>query len=269
MAGPGARLGRWKLEGVLGEGATARVFAARHVDVARRAAVKVLHAERALDPVARERFAREADAAARVRHPNVVPILDAGIEGGVAYVVMDLLEGDTLAALLAREGPLAPPRAARLGRDLAAGLAAVHARAVIHRDVKPSNVVLLPDRDSDHPVLVDFGAAWLADPAPGEALTLRGELIGTPRYMSPEQGAGAALDALRRLRARRRALRVPHGPLPLRRADVAGHAPRRCTGTLPLRASAPPRRARRHRPRRTPRHGPPSGGALSGRRGAA
>ncbi len=193
-AGTGARLGRWTLEGVLGEGATARVFAARHVDVARRAAVKVLHADRALDPVARERFAREADAAARVRHPNVVPVLDAGIEDGVAYVVMDLLEGDSLAAILGREGALAPSRAARLGRDLAAGLAAIHARGVIHRDLKPANVVLVPDGEGDHPVLVDFGAAWLTDPASGEALTLRGELLGTPRYMSPEQGAGVALD---------------------------------------------------------------------------
>jgi len=171
------------------------VFAARHIDVARKAAVKVLHGERALDPVARERFAREADAAARVRHPNVVPLLDAGVEGGVAYVVMDLLDGESLAAVLACGGPLAPARAARIGRDLASGLAAVHAQGVLHRDVKPANVVLLASPDGELPVLVDFGAAWLAAPSPGDALTHRGELIGTPRYMSPEQGAGEALDA--------------------------------------------------------------------------
>jgi serine/threonine protein kinase len=191
----GLRLGRWRLERELGEGATARVFAARHVDVARRAAVKVLHTERTLDPVARERFTREADAAARVRHPNVVPLLDAGIEDGVAYVVMDLIEGETLAAHLARHGRLAPERTVRLARDLAAGLAAVHACGIVHRDVKPSNVLLQPAGDDLVPVLVDFGAAWFADPASGGTLTLRGELIGTPAYMSPEQGAGLALDA--------------------------------------------------------------------------
>ncbi len=194
-AAPGSRLGRWRLERVLGEGATARVFAACHVDVARHVAVKVLHTERVLDPVARERFMREADALARVRHPSIVPLLDAGVEDGVAYVVMDLIEGDTLAAHLAQHGPLAPAHAARLARDLAAGLAAVHGCGVVHRDVKPANVLLQPAGAAFLPVLVDFGAAWFADPASGGTLTLRGELIGTPAYMSPEQGAGLALDA--------------------------------------------------------------------------
>jgi serine/threonine protein kinase len=192
---PGSRLGHWRLERLLGEGATARVFAARHVDVARRAAVKVLHTERTLDPVARERFLREANAAGQVRHANIVPLFDAGIDDGVAYVVMDLIDGDTLAAHLARHGPLAAERAVRITRDLAAGLAAVHACGIVHRDVKPANVLLQPSGDALVPVLVDFGAAWFADPASGGTLTLRGELIGTPAYMSPEQGAGLDLDA--------------------------------------------------------------------------
>jgi serine/threonine protein kinase len=192
---PGSRLGHWRLERLLGEGATAWVFAARHVDVARRAAVKVLHTERTLDPVARERFLREANAAGQVRHANIVPLFDAGIDDGVAYVVMDLIEGDTLAAHLTRHGPLAPERAVRITRDLAAGLASVHACGIVHRDIKPANVLLHPSGDDLVPVLVDFGAAWFADPASGGTLTLRGELIGTPAYMSPEQGAGLALDA--------------------------------------------------------------------------
>jgi len=192
----GARLGRWRLDRVLGEGATARVWAACHADLPRRAAVKVLRGGFVEDAVARLRFVREAEVVAQVRHRGVVPLFDAGIAGDQAYVVMDLIEGESLAARIERDGAMPPRHASFIVRELADALVAVHAQGVLHRDVKPANVILgRVDDGAERPVLVDFGAAHLLRSENSDApLTLRGELIGTPAYMAPEQIEGVRLD---------------------------------------------------------------------------
>ena len=195
--GEGGRLlgGRYRLLKLLGSGGMGSVYLCEHATLGRRCAVKVLHASRALDPELVERFRQEAQAASRIAHENVVEVVDFGQdEGGDLYYVMEMLEGRTLGQLMAQEGPLPVPRALALLEQLCRALQAAHARGVVHRDVKPANILVESQADGTERVkLIDFGISHV----PGaDRMTLDGEIIGTPEYMAPEQASGGEVDPL-------------------------------------------------------------------------
>jgi eukaryotic-like serine/threonine-protein kinase len=189
------RLGPYKLMKPLGQGGMGVVFLAEDTQLGRRAAVKVMRSEVAsYDPRSYERFVREARAAAAVRHDNVVTVYQVGEENGVPYLAMELLRGTTLSAYL-NKGPLPTiVSAARLGREIADGLAAAHAKGLVHRDIKPGNIWL--EAPNGRVKLLDFGLARPTDPdvSGPDRLTGSGLVVGTPGYMSPEQARGEALD---------------------------------------------------------------------------
>jgi len=168
------------VEEELASGGMGHVALARDTLLDRPVAIKVLREEKA-SAVAAERFLREARHAARLRHPNIVQVHRTGEGDGLFYYSMDYVAGETLAQVVAR-GPLPPAEVVRLGRDLLAALGAAHAEGLIHRDVKPSNIFVTPDRI----LLGDFGIAYDLDSSRTE-LTRTGELVGTPAYISPEQ----------------------------------------------------------------------------------
>jgi tetratricopeptide (TPR) repeat protein len=187
------RLGPYRLEGRLGRGGMGEVYRAFDERLDRPVAVKLIRASSAEDPRARERFRREARAAASLNHPAIVQIYDIVETPEGDAIVMELVSGGTLASLL-RSGPLDLERALRLGSEVAEGLAAAHARGLVHRDLKPENVMVT---DSGHAKILDFGLAKrLATGEPGEAsLSVAGAVLGTYRSMSPEQARGLPLDA--------------------------------------------------------------------------
>ncbi len=174
----------------LGRGGFGAVFRARDPASGREVAIKVLFAGAAAPPSARARFAREAQALARLRHPNIVAVHDAGEVDGAPFLVMDLVEGEGLDGRLRRGGPLDPLEAARVTLAVARALGHAHRVGVLHRDVKPPNV-LLP-ADGGEPRLADFGLARDLDDT--ERLTRTGVLLGTPGFCAPEQlGGGGAV----------------------------------------------------------------------------
>jgi eukaryotic-like serine/threonine-protein kinase len=188
---------RWVIEGQLGSGGHATVFLSRHIDLGHRAAIKVLHLDRcgsAVDEMV-DRFTREARIAARVRHPNVVHVHDYGdLPDGSPYFVMDLVLGEDLQERLDRDGQLEISAAVDLGLQTLAGLDALYRAGVVHRDVKPGNLMLEHGADgAAHIKLVDFGIARVAEQGK-RRLTVDGTVLGTPEYMSPEQIRGLELD---------------------------------------------------------------------------
>jgi WD40 repeat protein/tRNA A-37 threonylcarbamoyl transferase component Bud32 len=188
-AGSLGRLDHYEVLEVLGRGATGVVLKARDTKLKRLVAIKVLAPRLAARPAARARFVREAQAAAAVRDEHVVVIHAVNDEGPHPYLVMDYIDGITLEELIRQAGALEPADVVRLGVQLASGLAAAHARGVIHRDVKPGNVLL--EGEARRARLADFGLAGVADdPADGGAA-----LAGTPLFMSPEQARGEPTDA--------------------------------------------------------------------------
>ncbi|MCO5171057.1 MAG: serine/threonine protein kinase [Planctomycetes bacterium] len=176
------RYGPYEVLGELGRGGMGAVLRARHVETGAEVALKVLLDARGPEDL--ERFAREGQALARLRHPAVVPVHAAGVEGGRAWLAMDLVAGESLRARLARDGPLDGPTARRLFTRLAAALEHAHRHGVVHRDLKPDNVVIDP---LGEPRLIDFGLARVTDRT---RLTRSGDLLGTPAYMAPEQVTG-------------------------------------------------------------------------------
>jgi eukaryotic-like serine/threonine-protein kinase len=187
----GTVLGRHVLVRLLGEGGMGAVYQARHQDLGRPAALKVLHERYARSADVRLRFVREGQAAARVRHPNVVDVYDVGVEGNEPYLVMELLEGEDLSQTLAREGALSVARTADLLLPVVAAVAAAHDIGVVHRDLKPENIFLSDERGGVRPKVLDFGISKLMDPGDAQPLTGTGAFLGTPQYMSPEQAQGA------------------------------------------------------------------------------
>ena len=175
--------GRYSVGETLGRGGMGEVRAGRDLRLQRDVAIKVLGPEVAARANIRERFEAEARAAARLSHPNIVLVYDSGEHEGVPYLVMERLPGGTLADELAR-GPLPPERVRSLGVQVLAALGAAHAAGIVHRDVKPGNVLLTPDGQVK---VGDFGIAKTVD---GGDLTTTGMLLGTPAYLSPEQLAG-------------------------------------------------------------------------------
>ncbi|MGY1735787.1 serine/threonine-protein kinase [Geodermatophilus sp. SYSU D00684] len=180
--------GRYRLDGVLGRGGMGTVHAATDVALGRRVAVKVLDPAVA-DRAGTSRFRREARALAALEHPHVVSVFDVGVDAAAAWLVMPLLPGPDLQSLLGRDGPLPIADVTRYGRQAAGALAAAHAAGIVHRDVKPANLVLAADGSC---VLVDLGIARLADGGPGAApLTGTGLVLGSTPFLAPEVVAGA------------------------------------------------------------------------------
>jgi serine/threonine protein kinase len=188
--------GKYRILQKLGEGGMGVVYIANQEPIDRKVAVKVLLSSLAGDEVAVKRFEQEAKAISRMRHPNTVTIYDFGkTAAGELYIVMEYLEGETLAELLRREGEVAPDRAARIIRQACASLSEAHAAGIIHRDLKPDNLFLTSlGGELDWVKVLDFGLAKLADNETTARLTQRGKVFGTPRYMSPEQAQGLPLD---------------------------------------------------------------------------
>jgi hypothetical protein len=174
----------YELTGVLGHGVTSLVLRARHALIGRDVAIKLFRPEHALDPDA---LLGEARQAARVRHENVVELFEAGRAHRRFYFVMELVDGPTLARRLRDQGPLPIADALRMALDVARGLQAIHAAGLVHRDVKPQNILFAPDGRAK---LTDLGLACEADRAPVD-----GAIYGSPHTMSPEQAQGLAVDA--------------------------------------------------------------------------
>jgi serine/threonine-protein kinase len=193
--------GKYEIGSRLGEGGMGAVYRARRVHIGDEVAVKVLHTKFVNDETLVERFRREARAAAQLQHPNVVTIHDYGEsrgQGGFAYIVMELVRGISLRDLLKREGKLDVRRAVSLMRDICAGVGAAHRHGIVHRDIKPDNIIVIPAGDDDEAErvkVVDFGIAKLRDMTTEGTLTQAGTMVGTPFYMSPEQCKGEQLDA--------------------------------------------------------------------------
>jgi serine/threonine protein kinase len=181
--------GRYELVRPLGHGAMATVDLVRDLELDRPVALKRLAENLARDDDLRRRFLREARLAARLSHPNVVRVFDVGEDGGRPFIAMEYVEGETLAELLARRGPLPPGEVARLGMQACAALAAAHAAGLVHRDVKPQNLIFGSDGVLR---LGDFGIAVGHD---GTELTLAGTVLGTAGYLAPEQARGEQVSA--------------------------------------------------------------------------
>jgi len=184
----GTVLAGFRIEERIGRGGMSVVYRADHIRLKRKVALKLLSPELAEDDAFRERFLRESQLAASLDHPNVVPIYDAGEAEGVLYIAMRYVEGTDLKALLRREGALPPERAVGLAAQVAAALDAAHERGLVHRDVKPSNVLLAGRAGKEHCYLADFGLSTsvsdrsaLADPR---------QIVGTIDYVAPEQIRG-------------------------------------------------------------------------------
>ena len=197
MLAAGTRLGPYEIASPLGAGGMGQVYKARDTRLDRTVAIKVLAADIAADPAFRERFEREARAISGLDHVHICALYDVGTEDGTDFLVMQFLDGETLAARLGR-GPMPQDEAIRCGSQIAGALAAAHRRGIVHRDLKPANVMLTKGGVK----LLDFGIATLAEssqatpgPTRTNPLTGRGLLLGTLQYMSPEQLEGRAADA--------------------------------------------------------------------------
>lgn len=179
------RIGRYDIERLIGAGGMGVVLKGFDTELHRVVAIKVMLPQLATSAAARRRFAREAQAAAAVVHEHVIPIYNVETEGDLPYLVMQFVPGHSLQTRVDEHGPLAVKEVLRLARQAASGLAAAHAQGVVHRDVKPANILL--EESVDRVLLSDFGLARTVDDA---TLTRTGTLAGTPHYMSPEQAGG-------------------------------------------------------------------------------
>ncbi len=184
--------GRYRIDGLLGEGGMARVFDAFDERLERRAAVKILRAETRALPGMRERFQQEALIAARLIHPHIVAVLDFGEDHASSYLVMERLPGTTLRDEIVARGPLSTQRVMLVMAETLDALAAAHARWVLHRDIKPSNILL---QQNGHTKITDFGIAKSfdiqTDPnLPADDMTMSGVVLGTPGYVAPERRSG-------------------------------------------------------------------------------
>jgi serine/threonine-protein kinase len=191
----GQRFGNYRAISLLGEGGMGAVYLAEHPDIGRKVAVKVLRSEYSRDAQLLGRFLNEARAANAIRHPNIIEILDSGITAeGISYLVMELLEGESLASRLRRLGSLALPNALEFAYQTASAVGAAHRKGIVHRDLKPDNLFVVPDENDpsrERMKVLDFGIAKLQVHAMGDSVKTRtGTLMGTPVYMSPEQAMG-------------------------------------------------------------------------------
>jgi len=182
------KFGRYEIVREIGHGAMGVVYEALDPTIGRKVALKAIRFDgigTTADEAAR-RFKNEARAAGGLNHPNIVTVYDAGEDSGVLYLAMELIEGPTLDALLRTRRTIAPPQAVDIVRQICAGLDFAHGRGIVHRDIKPANILLASHGPAK---ITDFGIARA-----GEAMTITGQVVGTPNYMSPEQVLGRTLD---------------------------------------------------------------------------
>ena len=191
----GEALGNYTITAKLGSRTMGVVFRAEHVRIARTAAIKVLVPELARNESALQRFFTEARATSLIRHPGIVDVFDCDVEEGRAYIVMEHLDGETLADRLRRTDRMPCAAACEIARQVAEAIGAAHDRDIVHRDLKPENIFLVRDpADADKVAAVkvlDFGIAKLLAADPSARLTMRGMVLGTPEYMAPEQCGGS------------------------------------------------------------------------------
>src|SRR5580692_7468673 len=181
---------RYELTHLIARGGMAQVYRARDRQLDRPVALKVLFPELSVDRAFVERFRREAQAAANLSHPNIVPVFDWGEDNGAYFIVMEFIDGRPLSAVLRESGPLPPRQIASVGASVAAALAFAHRHGVVHRDVKPGNVLITADGEVK---VTDFGIARAMNTE--ESLTQTGAVMGTAAYFSPEQAEGHGVDA--------------------------------------------------------------------------
>ncbi|MDB5072431.1 MAG: Serine/threonine protein kinase [Candidatus Eremiobacteraeota bacterium] len=188
--------GKYRVDAEIGAGGMATIYRATRLHIGDVVAIKVLHSELLRDPQFADRFRREAQAAARLKHPNVVAIYDFGVStDGVIYLVMELIEGRNLRAVIRDQGPLPAALAAEIIRQVCAALTAADRQHIVHRDLKPANIAVEDSLDGPRVKLLDFGIASLRGGGTVANLTQTGTLLGTPAYMSPEQCLGEEIDA--------------------------------------------------------------------------
>ncbi|MCS6900301.1 MAG: serine/threonine protein kinase [Polyangiaceae bacterium] len=190
---PGDVLARkYRLQEPLGEGNMAVVWVAQNVALETRVAVKILKASLAADPRVVARFRQEAKATAAIAHKNIVQVYDYGVTNwGAPFIVMELLQGETLAQRLRKQGPLPPEEAVRVLMRVMKGVTVAHAKGIIHRDLKPENVFLVREENgSERPKVLDFGVSFVARSSNDDRLTKAGGIIGTPSYLPPEAVEG-------------------------------------------------------------------------------
>ena len=188
---PGAELGpRFRIESLIGQGGMGRVYKASDKELGRVVALKVLLPDLTGDPAATQRFKQELLLASKISHKNILRIHDLGEADGVKFISMAYVEGEDLHQLLTKQHPLPIDRAARIARQLCEALEAAHSEGVVHRDLKPQNILMGKD---DHVYVSDFGLAKSLE-ASLAGMTRTGAFLGTPRYMSPEQVEGQPVD---------------------------------------------------------------------------
>lgn len=190
-------LSKYRIERRLGTGGMCIVYEAEHVLMGKRVAIKVLRPEFAADPAISQRFEQEARAASRIHHPNAINVMDVGTTADHSpFIVMEFVDGRTLDTVIREEGPLRPERAANILRQAAGAVEAAHSAGIIHRDIKPQNILISSVDGQDWVKVVDFGVSKiLEDRDRSPSLTAANFIVGTPRYMSPEQCEGARIDA--------------------------------------------------------------------------
>ncbi|MER5733578.1 serine/threonine-protein kinase [Streptomyces sp. NPDC002138] len=191
----GKQIAGYRIERMIGRGGMAVVYCAKDLRLDRMVALKLIAPERVRDEVFRRRFAHESRVAARIDHPHIVPVFEAGETEGVLYIAMRYVVGLDLRGLLDRDGPLPVTAAVRIAAQVASALDAAHEHELVHRDVKPANILIAAGTDSDHPehaYLTDFGLTKKSLSLSG--FTTAGEFVGTLDYMAPEQIAGRPVD---------------------------------------------------------------------------
>jgi len=187
--------GKYRLDARIGAGGMATVFRATRLLIGDSVAVKILHAEQLREPQAAERFRREAQAAPRLKHPNSVAIYDFGVsDAGMVYLVMEFVEGQNLRSLVKEQGPLFPSGAGEILAQICGALNEAHEQHVVHRDIKPDNILVTTTPTGVRVKVLDFGIARISDTSSLGNLTQTGSVMGTPHYMSPEQCLGEELD---------------------------------------------------------------------------
>jgi serine/threonine-protein kinase len=186
---------RYRVVAPIGRGAMGVVYRAEHVQISKVMAIKLLHRELQQNPENVARFHREAESASRLNHPNTVHVFDFGrTRSGSLYLVMEYVDGDDLAKVIDKEGPMPFGRVAFLCAQVAGSVADAHAAGIVHRDLKPENIVVTEGRDGETAKVLDFGLAKLFEGTVEAQVTSSGTIVGTPYYMSPEQIQGQELD---------------------------------------------------------------------------
>src|SRR5215475_8963474 len=180
--------GRYRLEAKLGSGGMSTVYLGRDQTLDREVAIKVMHREMSEQADQLERFRQEARAVAKLSHPNVVTVIDAGEDGGYPYIVFEYVEGETLKQRIAREGALDPQEAIAYAIEIARGLSMAHARNMVHRDIKPQNILIDAEGRAK---LTDFGISRQLEQ---DGMTATGRVLGTTDYVAPEQAMGRGAD---------------------------------------------------------------------------